>query len=94
MYQNAEAMEAQSSFGVLLPGEIVQEECHDCYLALPSLKSRAFGQLFFSNYKLIFVLDRKHPSFAQFDVRGKFAFPSSFLSRFWPSTQAIALVPR
>lgn len=57
----------QSYYGDLLSGEQINGEGLQCYLSLPCLPSRVFGQVFFSNYKLLFVPSKHHPSFASIE---------------------------
>lgn len=71
-----EETDAQTECGGLISGEIMQDESHTCYLALPYLRTPVAGQLFFSNYKLMFFPTKDDSSFEQFQVRTiTFLFP-------------------
>lgn len=77
LYPNMEETDAQSDWGGLISGEIMQEESHACYLALPYLRMPVAGQLFFSSYRILFFPTKTDPSFDQFKVRQR---PFSALS--------------
>jgi hypothetical protein len=57
--------EAEKDFyGRLMKGEIVEPLGLECHLSLPYLRSRICGTVFFSNYKLLFVIAQNHPTSA------------------------------
>lgn len=71
-YPTVDDTDAHIDCGALLPGEILQEESHDCQLALSYLKMPVFGKLWFSNFKVMFTPNKEDPSFEQFNVRFTF----------------------